>query len=108
MKFKYFYGTKYFSAMGLKDTLLHIEPGIFEWLGWYQLGLPKFFTPTELKSHGFNIDVNYKQFFPITKFDLDESIEGYYRRSGDTARHILRQHEKEGNNMSRLMTKPTK
>lgn len=86
-------------AMGQKDTILHIEPGIFEWLGWYQLGLPKWFTPPELKSHGFNIDVNYKQFVPITKFDLDESIEGYYRRSGETARHILKMHEKEGGNV---------
>ena len=82
--------------MGLKDTLLHIEPGIFEWLGWYQLGLPKFFTPAELKSHGFNIDINYKPFVPLTKFDLEESIEGYYRRSGETTKHILRQCEKEG------------
>ena len=46
--------------MGDKTKVLHVEPGIFEWLGWYQLGLPKWFTPAELKSHGYNIDVNYK------------------------------------------------
>ena len=50
------------SAMGDKTTVLHVEPGIFEWLGWYQLGLPKWFTPAELKSHGYNINVNYKPY----------------------------------------------
>jgi len=75
---------------------LCVEPGIFEWLGWYQLGLPKWFTPAELKSHGFNIDVNYKPFVPINKFDMDEDIAGYYKRSGDTTKQILDKHDHEG------------
>lgn len=86
-------------AMGQKDTVLHIEPGIFEWLGWYQLGLPKWFTPAELKSNGFNVDVNYKPYVSISKMDFEETIEGYYRRSGETAWHILKTHEKEGGNV---------
>ena len=84
------------SAMGDKTSVLHVEPGIFEWLGWYQLGLPKWFTPAELKSHGYNIDVNYKPYVNANKLDYEETIEGYYKRSGETARHILRMHEKEG------------
>lgn len=76
--------------------MLHIEPGIFEWLGWYQLGLPKWFTPAELKSHGFNIDETYKPFIPISKFNMEEDIVGYYKRSGDTAKAILKKHENDG------------
>ena len=93
--------------MGDKTTFLHVEPGIFEWLGWYQLGLPKWFTPGELKSHGFNIDDSYKPYVSVSKLDSEESIEGYYRRSGETARHILKMHEKEGINIINIKMSAT-
>ncbi|XP_052800510.1 protein UBASH3A homolog isoform X2 [Mya arenaria] len=91
--------TSVLKSMGQATVPLHVEPGIFEWLGWYQLGLPKFFTPTELKSHGFNVDLSYKPFVPITKFDMEENIEGYYRRSGETSRNIVIRHQQEGGNI---------
>ena len=79
-----------------QTALLHVEPGIFEWLGWYQLGLPKWFSPNDLKGHGYNIDLTYQPFISIAQLDMDEDIAGYYRRSGDTAKKILKKHEQEG------------
>lgn len=83
--------------MGQQNLVIRVEPGIFEWLGWYQLGLPKFFTPSELKGHGFNVDVSYIPVTPISKFDMEEDIQDYYKRSGETSKRILSKHQAEGN-----------
>ncbi|KAL3856218.1 hypothetical protein ACJMK2_010995 [Sinanodonta woodiana] len=78
---------------------LHIEPGLFEWMGWYQLGLPKWFTPQELQQHGFNVDTSYVPYISGPKLDYDETIELYYKRSGEIAKKILKKHELDGGNV---------
>ncbi|KAL4223676.1 Ubiquitin-associated and SH3 domain-containing protein B [Mactra antiquata] len=92
-------GTRILEELGLRDLKLHVEPGLFEWLGWYQYGCPVWFTPNELKMHGFNVDITYKPVVPIDKFDMDEDIHGYYRRSGDVAKKIVQKHQAEGGNV---------
>ncbi|KAH3887013.1 protein UBASH3A homolog [Dreissena polymorpha] len=85
--------TSVLKAMGQLSTPICVEPGLFEWLGWYQLGLPKFFSPKELEAEGYIIDQTYKPFFSVKKYDIEEKIHGYYRRSGETARNIAITHQ---------------
>ena len=37
-----------------------MEPGLFEWLAWYQDAMPDFMSDTELAEAGYNIELSYK------------------------------------------------
>ena len=82
-------------GLGLQRKL-HVEPGLFEWLGWYKTGLPVFMNNEELVSAGFNIDATYEPVWPVSRYNLDEDIDGYYDRCHETTRAILQRHEHEG------------
>lgn len=86
------------TALGLKIKLC-IEPSIFEWLGWYQLGLPIWFTADELIERGYSVDRNYVSYMVPTQLYLDETVEHYYSRCADFTRYILKKHEPEGGNI---------
>lgn len=90
--------TAILKTMG-QDISIRIEPGIFEWMGFYQLELPHWFTPSELKEHGFNIDVHYKPLITMVKYDIEEDIAKYFRRSAETVKHILQKHQQDGGNI---------
>lgn len=75
---------------------IHVEPGLFEWLGWYRSGLPNFMSMPELVDCGFNIDVNYEVVWPFTKYDRNEKAEQYYQRCHEVTKEILCRHEVEG------------
>lgn len=74
---------------------MNIEPGIFEWLAWYQEGFPNWFTPEELVSK-YNINLNYKPV--VNRIDLEahfqENLDEFYNRNSQTMQGIL---EKLGN-----------
>jgi ubiquitin-associated SH3 domain-containing protein len=89
--------------MGQQNIPIRVEPGIFEWLGWYQLGLPRFFTPTELKGQGYNVDINYQPVITTAKFDMEEDIQDYYKRSGETSKRILAKHQQEGTDKTNII-----
>ncbi len=86
-----------FCTLGLGVSKeISIEPGLFEWLGWYQSGIPKFLTPAEMKEAGFNVRESYQPIWPINKYNVDESTEMYYDRCHCVTKEILKKHESEG------------
>jgi hypothetical protein len=57
-----------FEAQGLEKVVkIRIEPSIFEFLGWYDKGLPTFLSMEALTNFGYNIDVNYRQLLPVER-----------------------------------------
>ena len=83
------------TGLGL-DLPIRLEPGLFEWLGWYKLGMPKWMTPQEYKEAGFNIDTSYKPFQQISKYNMEENTDQYYGRCHDITSKVLKLHEKAG------------
>lgn len=82
------------SAMGLEDKLpIHVEYGLFEWKGWYELGLPTWLSEKELGVI-FNINEDYQPV--MSRHDLDgitnESLEDFYERNDQTMRELLKGH----------------
>ncbi|CRK88339.1 CLUMA_CG002117, isoform B [Clunio marinus] len=79
------------SAMGLESELpLNIEYGLFEWLGWYEMGLPSWVSPKQLGLH-FNINENYQPVITQSNLEgvLKESLAEFYERNSSTTREIL-------------------
>ncbi|KAL5015785.1 hypothetical protein ScPMuIL_005374 [Solemya velum] len=76
--------------------MLRIELGLFEWLGWHQLGIPKFLPNNELLELGYNIDIAYKPHYTMEKLNPSETVEDYYRRSGLVVKNIVKNHEHQG------------
>uniref|UniRef100_A0A182JRH9 Protein UBASH3A homolog n=1 Tax=Anopheles christyi TaxID=43041 RepID=A0A182JRH9_9DIPT len=85
--------TTVLKGLGLKDTLpICIEPGLFEWLAWYQDGLPEWLSPNELIAADYNIATDYK---PLTTVDdlkehFHEKLNEFYCRNSDTAEAIIK------------------
>ena len=74
------------------DLSLNIEPGLFEWMTWYQSpSTPKFMSPNELVENGFNINLSYVPFRTVKHVLAGESetLEDYYKRSHDLTKSIL-------------------
>ncbi|ELU07750.1 hypothetical protein CAPTEDRAFT_193119 [Capitella teleta] len=78
---------------------IHVEPGLFEWLGWYQSGIPRFLTLPELTEWGFCVDATYSAILPTSKYNMQETTEQHYDRCYQTTKDILRRHENEGGNV---------
>jgi len=58
------------------------EPGLFEWLAWYQDSLPQFMSDSELEAAGFRLRRDHRPFIAISKLgDRRETSEQYYMRS---------------------------
>ena len=91
MKFKLFI----LSGMELEREI-RLEPGLFEWLGWYTMGLPKLLSPQEFKEFGFNVSFNHNPVCPISKFNMHETTEQYYERCAKVTQEILKTHENDG------------
>lgn len=83
------------TGLGLKRDI-NVEPGLFEWLGWYKDGLPRFMTVQELRDCGFSVNTAYNIVMPSSKYNLQETMEQHYERSHFIATEILRRHESEG------------
>ena len=75
---------------------INVEPGLFEWLGWYQTGSPMFMSLTEFSESGFPVNINYSPVWPLVRYNLAETTEQYYDRSYQVTKEILRRHESEG------------
>ena len=94
------------SGMGIEDRVkIRIEPGLFEFLGWYERGLPTFFNPTETTGNNndddqmqlfFNIDKNYRPIIPLEKLSRDEKYLDYYNRSFKVTQQITDKHKLTG------------
>ena len=83
--------------MGLEKVVkIRIEPSIFEFLGWYDKGLPTFMNLEPLLQFGYNIDVNYRPLLPIERLQPDESYTDYYQRSFNVTKYFTNFHQNEG------------
>ena len=89
--------------MGIEDRVkIRIEPGLFEFLGWYERGLPSFFNPSELNIYDddqlqmFNIDKNYRPIISLEKLSRDEKYLDYYNRSFKVTQQITDKHKLTG------------
>ncbi|XP_053660704.1 protein UBASH3A homolog [Anopheles marshallii] len=84
--------TSVLEGLGLKATLpICIEPGLFEWLAWYQDGIPEWLSNEELIAADYNIATDYK---PMTtaedlKEQFHEKLGEFYCRNSDIAESII-------------------
>lgn len=67
--------------MNSPETVICVEPGLFEWMGWYS-ALPDFFSPSEFKENGYNVNISYEPIIPLEllKTSIKENIDEYYER----------------------------
>ncbi|CAF1555575.1 unnamed protein product [Adineta ricciae] len=93
-------------GMGIEDRVkIRVEPGLFEFLGWYERGLPSFFTTSDMNIHEdeeinlFNIDKNYRPIIPLEKLSRDEKAIDYYNRSFKVTQQITDRHKLTGANI---------
>jgi ubiquitin-associated SH3 domain-containing protein len=86
-------------GLGLQKTApICIEPGLFEWLGWYPDALPDWLNADELKEAGFNININHKPFVRVEELqDRRESCEQFYMRSYYLAQSVIKSNMDTGN-----------
>jgi len=73
-----------------------LEPGLFEWLGWYLAGVPRFMTPQEFHDAGLPICLTYSPIWPLSRYNIQETTEQFYDRCYQVTREILKKHESEG------------
>jgi len=90
-------------GMGVEDRVkLRVEPGLFEFLGWYERGLPAFLTTNDLiqdEQNLFNLDRNYRPIIPMEKLSRDEKYTDYYNRSFKITQQITDKHKLTGANI---------
>ncbi|KRZ85056.1 Protein UBASH3A -like protein [Trichinella sp. T8] len=87
-----------------------IEPGLFEYMGWYKEENLNFLSTLEMVVQGYEVDPDY---FPViscedlkTKYK-NETIEEYYKRTGDVIGSILSRHTKSPCNILFVVHAPT-
>ncbi|ETN64001.1 suppressor of T-cell receptor signaling 1 [Anopheles darlingi] len=84
--------TSVLEGLGLKGSLsIRIEPGLFEWLAWYQDGFPEWLSREELTAADYNIATEY---VPITSVEhlkecSQEKLDEFYLRNSSTAEKII-------------------
>ena len=69
--------------------VIRIEPGLFEWLGWYKNGLPNFMTAEQLHTQRYPVDLTYRPVHPLKQFNMNESIDQYFERSYRAVKTVL-------------------
>jgi ubiquitin-associated SH3 domain-containing protein len=77
---------------------ISLEPGLFEWLAWYQDSMPQFLAPSEMLDAGFRLREQHQYFIDFSELcDRRESAEQYYMRSHYVTQCALRCTEHIGN-----------
>lgn len=78
---------------------INIEPGLFEFLQWYQDELPDFLSPDHLKESGFNVNTTYQPYVPVTAFKdlVTENLTEFYQRNSLVVENALQSLPGEGN-----------
>ncbi|ESO06362.1 hypothetical protein HELRODRAFT_186383 [Helobdella robusta] len=85
---------------GMKlDKEINIEPGLFEWLSWYQESLPDFMSLAELRDAGYPVNQSYKPVWSVSKFNTNETVEHFYERCCLVTKEILKKHEHQGGSL---------
>ncbi|CAH1977016.1 unnamed protein product [Acanthoscelides obtectus] len=81
-------------GLGVKQhVLVRVEPGLFEWTGWYQdaaAGQPDWMEAQELQQAGYHVDRAYRPHVHHQHLkDTTETCEEYYRRKANVCKGIL-------------------
>ncbi|ESO12152.1 hypothetical protein HELRODRAFT_62030 [Helobdella robusta] len=85
------------SSSSLNNTLtIKVEPGLFDWLGFYPGGLPKFMSFDELVSNGYRVDDSHVTVVPTNKLMCEETVDHFYERCYVVTKELLKRHENEG------------
>lgn len=69
-----------------RTVKMRIEPGLFEWCGWYPGPIPEFCTSDNLVEFGLNVDTDYVPLVSVAELSTkhkNESIAEFYRRNHD-------------------------
>ena len=69
---------------------------MFEWLGWYLAGVPKFMTSQEFRDAGLPVCLTYTPIWPLSRYNVQETTEQFYDRCYQVTREILKKHESQG------------
>ena len=71
-------------------TKIRVEPGLFEYLGWYKDDFPAFLTLDECVSYGYEVDRDYKPFMKVDELKklASETVQDYYKRSFNVCRYF--------------------
>lgn len=80
-------------GLGLKHLLkINIEPCLYEWLAWYQDGVPNFYENSELRELGFNIEMSYQPVLTLEelKSQINENIEEFYDRNAQLSEVVTK------------------
>lgn len=85
--------TSILEGLGLKESRpINVEPGLFEWMAWYQDGLPEWMSKEELTAADYNITMEYE---PLSKAEdlkgkQQEGLEEFYQRNSDVTEHLIK------------------
>ncbi|KFB52780.1 AGAP002463-PA-like protein [Anopheles sinensis] len=85
--------TSVLEGLGLKASLpIHVEPGLFEWLAWYQDGFPEWLSTEELLAADYNIAPDYAPLTTVDKLKecFLEKLDEFYNRNSAIAEHIIK------------------
>jgi len=88
-------------GLGVADKLkINIEPGLFEWLAWYQDGMPSWMSSSELICSGYNVEPNYKPYISSEELqDTQESCQQFFIRNFFITQCALQATEEAGGNV---------
>jgi len=88
-------------GLGIADRMkINIEPGLFEWLAWYQDGMPNWMNSVELMSAGFNIESCYKPYISSEELaDTQETCQQFFIRNFFVTQCALQATEEAGGNV---------
>ena len=75
-----------------------IEPGLYEWMKWYQDKQPDFMSLNEMREAGFNIHDDYTPLISVEKLlsMKEESHEDMYTRNYEIMKYILEMTKEKG------------
>jgi len=101
--------TAHHILQGLQESgnlKLHVEPGLFEWLAWYQDAMPEWMSAKDLVANGYEVDTGYEPYISKdelrdtqAQFQQPESVEQFYTRNFFVTRCILQATEEAGGNL---------
>ncbi|KAH7703823.1 Protein T07F12.1, partial [Aphelenchoides avenae] len=78
-------------GMNDSQSLLRVEPGLFEWMRFCREDRPSWLTGDEAITAGYPVDKGYHPLYRPSELKLAESLEEYYDRSYAVVRRALEQ-----------------
>ncbi|XP_071453820.1 ecdysteroid-phosphate phosphatase [Hetaerina americana] len=85
-------------GLGLLHLPIAVEPGLFEWLGWYVEELPNWMDAEDLINAGFNVMTNREPYVTVENLanQRKETVENFYERCHFVIRKALEDTAREG------------